>query len=118
MSIRLARREAVIISYSVSCLHSRMCSAYNSDAKPGLFQYLAKCEAFIIIVSECIRSLPFAVVRSADKGAEDSSGHTSEEAEIKLLSPAVNLEAPVLDDSVRCRMAGICEGLDACGRGM
>ena len=56
--------------------------------------------------------------RSADRGAADSSAHTSEEAEIKLLSPAVNLEAPVLDDSVRCRMAGICEGLDACGRGM
>ena len=30
----------------------------------------------------------------------------------------MNLEAPVLDDSVRCRMAGICEGLDACGRGV
>ena len=37
--------------------------------------------------------------------------------EARLLSPAVNTDAPLLDDSVRCRMAGICEGLDACHRG-
>lgn len=33
------------------------------------------------------------------------------------LTPAVNQGAPLEDDSVRCRMSGVCEGLDACGRG-
>ena len=42
----------------------------------------------------------------------------TDKEDVQPLSPAVNTEAPVLDDSVRCRMAGICEGLDACGRGM
>ena len=47
--------------------------------------------------------------------AIDASEAKDEEA--NLLSPAVNTDAPLLDDSVRCRMAGICEGLDACHRG-
>ncbi|KAL0032725.1 hypothetical protein WJX79_005727 [Trebouxia sp. C0005] len=54
---------------------------------------------------------------SANKGATENADHNSEREEVKLLSPAVNPGEPALDDSVRCRMAGICEGLDACGRG-
>ena len=58
---------------------------------------------------------------SAAKGTAEGEGQTTQQAaeeEVQRLSPAVNLEGPVEDDSVRCRMSGICEGLDACGRGM
>ena len=54
---------------------------------------------------------------SADKGTTENADHDSGTEEVKLLSPAVNPGEAALDDSVRCRMAGICEGLDACGRG-
>ena len=54
---------------------------------------------------------------SADKGTTETVDDDSGTKEVKLLSPAVNPGEPALDDSVRCRMAGICEGLDACGRG-
>jgi len=55
---------------------------------------------------------------SADKGTTENAEHDSGMEEVKLLSPAVNPGEATLDDSVRCRMAGICEGLDACGRGI
>lgn len=48
---------------------------------------------------------------------EDKTTQQTDEEKVQRLSPAVNLEAPLEDDSVRCRMSGICEGLDACGRG-
>lgn len=57
---------------------------------------------------------------SAAKGTadgEDKTTQQTDEEKVQRLSPAVNLEAPLEDDSVRCRMSGICEGLDACGRG-
>ncbi|DBA98648.1 hypothetical protein WJX77_007859 [Trebouxia sp. C0004] len=54
---------------------------------------------------------------SADKETSGSVDQGSGTEEVKMLSPAVNPGEAALDDSVRCRMAGICEGLDACGRG-
>ncbi|KAL3131586.1 hypothetical protein ABBQ38_007885 [Trebouxia sp. C0009 RCD-2024] len=57
------------------------------------------------------------------KGKPDVDSNPTQEAAVKEeqagpgLTPAVNQGGPVEDDSVRCRMSGICEGLDACGRG-
>ena len=70
-----------------------------------------------MIITSVMHYAKVHVTCSADKGTTETVDHDSGTEEVKLLSPAVNPGEPALDDSVRCRMAGICEGLDACGRG-
>ena len=70
-----------------------------------------------MIITSVMHYAKVCVTCSANKGTTETVDHDSGTEQVKLLSPAVNPGEPALDDSVRCRMAGICEGLDACGRG-